>query len=32
MSKVAQQEAVTRLLVEKGILTQEEFLEMARVE
>jgi hypothetical protein len=31
MSQVAQQEALTRLLVEKGIFTREEFLEMVRV-
>jgi len=31
MSQVVQQEALTRLLVEKGILTKEEFLEMVRV-
>ncbi|MGA2465555.1 MAG: hypothetical protein ABSH06_14510 [Thermodesulfobacteriota bacterium] len=31
MSQVAQQEALTRLLVEKGIFTKEEFLEMVRV-
>jgi hypothetical protein len=31
MSKVVQQEALTRLLVEKGVFTQEEFLEMVRV-
>ena len=31
MSQVVQQEAVTRLLVEKGIFTKEEFLEMVRV-
>ena len=28
MSQVVQQEAITRLLVEKGIFTKEEFLEM----
>ena len=28
MSQVVQQEALTRLLVEKGIFTEEEFLEM----
>ncbi len=28
MSQVVQQEALTRLLVEKGIFTKEEFLEM----
>ncbi len=31
MSQVVQQEALTRLLVEKGIFTKEEFLEMAKV-
>ena len=31
MSQVVQQEALTRLLVEKGIFTKEEFLEMVRV-
>jgi hypothetical protein len=31
MSQVVQQEALTRLLVEKGIFTIEEFLEMVRV-
>jgi len=31
MSQVAQQEALTRLLVEKGIFTKEEFLEMVKV-
>jgi len=31
MSQVVQQEALTRLLIEKGILTKEEFLEMVRV-
>lgn len=31
MSQVVQQEALTRLLVEKGILTKEEILEMVRV-
>jgi hypothetical protein len=31
MSQVVQQEALTRLLIEKGILTREEFLEMVRV-
>jgi hypothetical protein len=29
--KCGKQEALTRLLVEKGIFTKEEFLEMARV-
>jgi len=31
MSRVVQQEPLTRLLVEKGILTKEEFLEMVKV-
>ena len=31
MSQVVQQEALTRLLVEKRIFTKEEFLEMVRV-
>ena len=31
MSQVIQQEALTRLLVEKGIFTKEEFLKMVRV-
>jgi hypothetical protein len=31
MSQVVQQEALTRLLGEKGIFTKEEFLEMVRV-
>ena len=31
ISQVVQQEALTRLLVEKGIFTEEEFLEMVRV-
>jgi len=31
MSQVIQQEALARLLVEKGIFTKEEFLEMVRV-
>jgi len=31
MSQVVQQEALTRLLIEKGIFTQGEFLEMVRV-
>ena len=31
MSQVVQQEALTRLLVEKGILTKEDFLDMVRV-
>ena len=28
MSQVVQQEALTRLLIEKGVFTKEEFLEM----
>ena len=31
MSQVVQQEALTRLLVEKGICTREEFWEMVKV-
>ena len=31
MSQVVQQEALTRLLIEKGIFTKEEFLEMVRM-
>jgi hypothetical protein len=31
MSQVVQQEALTGLLVEKGIFTKEEFLEMVKV-
>jgi uncharacterized protein YqgQ len=31
MSQVVSQEALTRLLVEKGIFSKEEFLEMVRV-
>jgi len=31
MSQAVQQEALTRLLVEKGIFTQEELLEMVNV-
>ena len=31
MSQVVQEEALTRLLVEKGIFTKEEFLEMVKV-
>ena len=31
MSQVVQQEALTRLLVDKGIFSKEEFLEMVRV-
>jgi len=31
MSQVVQQEALTRLLVEKWIITKEEFLEMVKV-
>ncbi len=30
-SQVVQQETLTRLLVEKGIFTKEEFLEMVKV-
>jgi hypothetical protein len=30
MAQVVQQEALTRLLIEKGIFTKEEFLEMVR--
>jgi hypothetical protein len=30
MSQVIQQEALTRLLVEKGVISKEEFLEMVR--
>jgi hypothetical protein len=30
MSQVVQQEAITRLLVEKGIFSKEEFLEMVK--
>jgi hypothetical protein len=30
MSQVIQQEALTRLLVEKGIFTKKEFLEMVK--
>jgi hypothetical protein len=30
ISKVVQQEALTRLLVEKGIFTKKEFLEMVK--
>ncbi len=30
MAQVVQQEALTRLLVEKGIFTKEEFLEMVK--
>jgi hypothetical protein len=30
MSQVVQQEALTRLLVEKGIFTKEEFLEVEK--
>ena len=32
MSQVVQQEALTRLLIEKGLFTKEEFLDMVRVE
>ena len=31
MSQVTQQEALTRLLIEKGVFTREEFLEMVKV-
>ena len=31
MSQVVQQEALTRLLVEKGIFTKEEFLQMVKL-
>ena len=31
MSQIVQQEALTRLLVKKGIFTKEEFLDMVRV-
>lgn len=31
MSQVVQQEALTRLLVEKGVFTKDEFLEMVKV-
>ena len=31
MSQVVQQEALTRLLVEKGIFTKEEFLEIVKL-
>jgi hypothetical protein len=31
MSQVLQQEALTRLLIEKGIFTKEELLEMVRI-
>jgi hypothetical protein len=31
MSQVVQQEALTRLLVEKGIFSKEEFMEMVKV-
>lgn len=31
MSQVIQQEALTRLLVEKGVFAKEEFLEMVKV-
>jgi hypothetical protein len=31
MSQVVQQEALTRLLIEKDIFTKEEFLEMVRL-
>jgi len=32
MSQLVQREALTRLLVEKGIFTKEEFLEMVKAE
>ena len=31
MSQVVHQEALTRMLIEKGIFTKEEFLEMVKV-
>jgi hypothetical protein len=31
MSQVVQQEALTRLLVEKGVFSKEEFLEMVKL-
>jgi uncharacterized protein YqgQ len=31
MSQVVQQEALTRVLIEKGMFTKEEFLDMVRV-
>ena len=31
LSQVVQQEALTRLLIEKGVFTKEEFLEMVSV-
>jgi len=31
MSQVIQQEALTRLLIEKGIFTKDEFMEMVRL-
>ena len=31
MSQVVQQEGLTRLLIEKGVFTKEEFLEMVKV-
>jgi hypothetical protein len=31
MSQVVQQEALTRLLVEKGMFTKDEFLKMVRI-
>ena len=31
MSQVVQQEALTRLLIEKGIFTKDEFLEMVKL-
>jgi len=30
MSQVVQQEALTRLIIEKGVFTKEEFLEMVK--
>jgi len=32
MSQVVQQEAPTRVLIEKGMFTREEFLEMVKVD
>ena len=31
LSQVVQQEALTRLLIEKGVFTKKEFLEMVRI-
>ena len=31
MSQVVQQEALTRLLLEKGVISREEFLEVVRI-